>query len=508
MPNLFSLINRLVQQARQFADAERGVVAVIVALAAIPMLIAGGLAIDLSRAYLVKSRLSHALDAAGLAVGTMRTTSSDPAYLESQFNSFFTANYAASEIGTTSNLTFTDVGGVLTVTGQSTVNTVFMSIVGIDTITVASSAEITVETNGLELVMVLDNTGSMGMPISKMNAMKSAAQDLIDILFGDETTPDLLKVGLVPFDNTVNIGTGNVAYINQTAGTFTNWASLLKVPAPLHAERQFATSHSFKSSKLAKLYSLSQSYPASGSAGLLQMASLSTLSLPKMLNEPSLRQNVWGGSTWEGCVMARTYPADILDSDIVTDGKWEPFYNIKSSDKNKHCPRPITPLTNNRATLEAEITAMSPLGSTHINFGAVWGWRVLSPSAPFTEGAAYSDPDWNKAAIILTDGDNTMIDSYYSAYGLLAEANLGTSSQSSAENELDDRLGEVCTGMKNAGIIVYTIAFGTSISGSTQTMLTNCATSADNYYESPDSATLTLAFRAIGAELKNLHLSK
>jgi len=452
MPNVSSLIHRLMQRTQQFVHAERGAVAVLVALAAIPMLIAGGLAIDLSRAYLVKSRLSHALDAAGLAVGTMRTTSSDPTYLEAQFNSFFTANYAASEIGTTSNLTFTDVGGVLTVTGQATVDTVFMSIVGIDSITVASSAEITVETNGLELVMVLDNTGSMGSS-SKMTNMKAAAQDLIDILFGDETTPDLLKVGLVPFDSTVNIGTGNSAYISPD---------------------------------------------------------------PTTLN--------WGITSWAGCVMANAYPADIQDNST----SWEAFLSPDRSDNNwyssgtyydnltgwnkkspnLYCPRPITPLTNNRATLEAEITAMSPLGSTHINVGAIWGWRVLSPDAPFTEGAAYSDTDWNKAAIILTDGDNTMIDSYYSAYGLLAEGNLGTTSQWSAENELDDRLGEICTGMKNAGILVYTIAFGTSISGSTQTMLTNCATSADNYYESPDAATLTLAFRAIGAELKNLHLSK
>lgn len=456
MPNVSSLIHRLMQRTQQFVHAERGAVAVLVALAAIPMLIAGGLAIDLSRAYLVKSRLSHALDAAGLAVGTMRTTSSDPTYLEAQFNSFFTANYAASEIGTTSNLTFVDVGGVLTVTGQATVDTVFMSIVGIDSITVASSAEITVETNGLELVMVLDNTGSMGSS-SKMTNMKAAAQDLIDILFGDETTPDLLKVGLVPFDSTVNIGTGNSAYISPD---------------------------------------------------------------PTTLN--------WGITSWAGCVMANAYPADVQDNstsweaflspdrsannwynngtyydDLTSSGWWDP-----AKSPNLYCPRPITPLTNNRATLEAEITAMSPLGSTHINVGAIWGWRVLSPGSPFTEGAAYSDTDWNKAAIILTDGDNTMIDSYYSAYGLLAEGNLGTTSQWSAENELDDRLGEICTGMKNAGILVYTIAFGTSISGSTQTMLTNCATSADNYYESPDAATLTLAFRAIGAELKNLHLSK
>lgn len=431
------LAARVKQVSRRFHDCQRGAVAVIVALSAIPLVVMAGMAVDVSQAYLVKARLSHALDAAALAVGSMRTTTTNTTYLEAQFNNFVDANYASTEIGATHDLTFVDNGGIIGVTGKATLNTVFMGIIGINTITVSSSSEIVVETTGLELVMVLDNTGSMGSN-GKMSDMKTSALELIDIVFGNETAPDLLKVGLVPFDNTVNIGTGNAAYVTDPTAYSWGW-----------------------------------------------------------------------GSAWNGCVMARTYPADVRDTSTATDGMWEPFYNTESSNRNKYCPRPITPLTNNRATLESEINAMSSLGSTHINLGAMWGWRTISPEAPFSEGAAYGDPDWNKAVIILTDGDNRMIDSYYSAYGAIADGNLGTtSSTNAAENELDSRLSEVCTGMKNAGIIVYTIAFGTSVPMDTASLLENCATDAGNYYESPDATTLSLAFRAIGAELKNLHLSK
>jgi len=62
--------------------------------------------------------------------------------------------------------------------------------------------------------------------------------------------------------------------------------------------------------------------------------------------------------------------------------------------------------------------------------------------------------------------------------------------------------------VKNDGIIVYTIAFGSSIGWGTASMMESCATKPGNYFESPDSATLSQAFRAIGAELKNLHLSQ
>lgn len=426
----------LIRLYLRFKRNERGAVAVFITLALIPLMVAAGLAIDLSRAYLIKGRLSHALDAAGLAVGSMRTTTTDSAYLENKFRDFMDLNFSSANIGTVHSLSFSDQGGVITVSGQATVDTAFMRIVGIDTMTVGADAEIVVETNGLELVMVLDNTGSMGGN-NKLNDMKDAAHELIDILFGDETNPSLLKVGLVPFDNTVNIGTANAAYV------------------------------------------------------------------------PNVGSYNWGWGSWEGCVMARSYPHDVQDSSVAVGGSWEPFWNANSWwDRNRYCPNPITPLTNDRTTLDNQIDAMQALGSTHVNLGAVWGWRTISPQEPFTEGTAYGDPDWNKAVILLTDGENTMIDSYYSAFGWLSDGNLGTTtSRSVAENELDDRLREVCTGMKNDGIIVYTITFQVP-DLTTRMLFEDCATDSDKYYDSPDAATLNVAFRAIGAELKNLHLSR
>jgi len=475
---------------QRFQANERGAVMVMFATMIIPLMILAGLAVDVSQAYLIKSRLSHALDAAALAVGSMRSISSDTTYLESKFADFVKANYADTDVGATHDLTFSDVGGIISVTGKASVSTVFLNIIGVNSITVSSSAEIIVETNGLELVMVLDNTGSMGGS-NKMADMKTAAHELIDIIFGNETAPDLLKVGLVPFDNTVNIGTAMTAYVSDP--TAVGFASLEIEPAPINVARH---------------QSLRWGY-----VNVPQTLRLNTASSLGVGTQYG--QWWWGGggssssATWEGCVMARDYPADTQDTSVGVDGLWTPFYNIKSSDRNKYCPRPITALTNNRSTLDSEIDAMSALGSTHINLGAAWGWRVLSPDAPFSEGAAYGDADWNKVAIILTDGDNRMIDSYYSAYGVIADGNLNTTSSSTvAQAELDSRLIQVCDGMKNEGIVVYTIAFGTSIASTTASMLSDCASSTGHYFESPDAATLSLAFRAIGAELKNLHISK
>ena len=44
----------------RFASNRQGVIGIIFALALIPLLVAGGAAVDLSRAYLVKQRLGAA----------------------------------------------------------------------------------------------------------------------------------------------------------------------------------------------------------------------------------------------------------------------------------------------------------------------------------------------------------------------------------------------------------------------------------------------------------------
>ncbi len=70
----------------------------------------------------------------------------------------------------------------------------------------------------------------------------------------------------------------------------------------------------------------------------------------------------------------------------------------------------------------------------------VWGWRVISPTEPFTEGVAYDDDTWQKVIIVLTDGANTIDDesthngSNYSAYGYLNEGRLGTTSSTAFVN--------------------------------------------------------------------------
>src|ERR1700730_8456682 len=66
----------IVSTLRLLAARRDGSVAIIFGLAAIPVIIGGGMAIDTARAYVVKTRLGAALDAAALAVGSNTSTDS------------------------------------------------------------------------------------------------------------------------------------------------------------------------------------------------------------------------------------------------------------------------------------------------------------------------------------------------------------------------------------------------------------------------------------------------
>lgn len=155
-----------------------------------------------------------------------------------------------------------------------------------------------------------------------------------------------------------------------------------------------------------------------------------------------------------------------------------------------------------------------------VNVGAVWGWRVLSPEAPFTEGLPFNTEGFNKAIIILTDGvnifssvssrctnTNPKYNSQYTGYDYASEGRLGTTSRSAAQARLNDRLVEVCQNIKNTGIIVYTITFQLS-DIDTLAIFEGRASEPSKFFNSPSNEELRSAFRAIGAELSNLRLAQ
>jgi len=183
---------------------------------------------------------------------------------------------------------------------------------------------------------------------------------------------------------------------------------------------------------------------------------------------------------------------------------------------NYDCPNSaILPLTPDKPDVVARIDAMHAEGGTNIHQGVIWGFHMLSPSEPLTEGNAYNSAT-SKVMIVMTDGENTHASSgnmngssWYVAYGYPYNERLGEPGDSTSElqEEMDARTETTCTNAKTAGITIFTIGLSAP-NQKTKNMLTNCASSAGNAHFPTNPAQLVDVFSAIASELSNLRLAQ
>jgi len=214
--------------------------------------------------------------------------------------------------------------------------------------------------------------------------------------------------------------------------------------------------------------------------------------------------------------------------------------NISTSKEgpNQDCPfNDITPLTNTKATILAAIKEMAPQGYTNIHQGAIWGYHMLSPTAPLSEAQGY-DTSTVKVIILMTDGENTVNDynassinkaTGYMAYGYpgapvtsgeayngrIYSAGVPTpASDGDVTEAMDDRALLTCTNAKKPvatgepdKIVIYTIGLNAP-NTKTINLLKNCATDTAHAFFPTDPADLTATFKLIADQLSNLRLSK
>ena len=490
---------------RRWMKQEAGNVAIIFALAIVPIMGGVGASVDVSRAYVVKSRLNQALDAAGLAVGSLVGYSD--AELTAKAQAFFEANYPASKLGVTADITIQQLDGVVVIEGTAKVQTVMVSFIGVPEIDVSASVEITRESKGLEVVLVLDNTGSMSSN-GKLSAMKEAATEMVEILFGDETTPEKLKVGLVPFAAGVNLGPDflDSGYMD-TAGISSTYAENFKSNTNVWNLYKKLQNRSWEGCVETR------PYPYDETDAIPTSSNGDTLWVPWFAPDEPDTGGTYYNNYLDDKVKSGSNPS--VDKRQRKTGKYKNQY-VSSSSKGPSygCNIPaVTALTNHRGTIEDGIDDLVASGYTHIPIGLAWGWRLLSPQAPFTEGVAYDDEEYTKAIILLTDGQNVLgtMNNHngkrYTAYGFLPEERLGTSSGWQAQQELDYKTARLCENVKAEGIRVYTITFQLNDT-TTQNLMRACATNESLYFNSPSNEQLRLAFQTIAQDLSNLRISK
>jgi Flp pilus assembly protein TadG len=238
-----SIFRRLRTAAARFGAANQGNVAVIFAIAALPMLTLVGAAIDYSRANAARSSMQAALDSTALMLSKdlssgVISPSSTQAQLSAQALAYFTGLYTNPDAKANSAdptdvpvisaiyTPTTSTGSTILVTGAGSIQTDFMNIIGFPRMNFNTTSTTTWGNVKMRVALALDNTGSMA-DNGKIGALRNAVAatgGLIDQLSALATNPGDVYISVIPFAKVVNVGASNYA------ATWIDWTDWLNPP--------------------------------------------------------------------------------------------------------------------------------------------------------------------------------------------------------------------------------------------------------------------------------------
>jgi Flp pilus assembly protein TadG len=189
-----------------------GNVSLIFALAAIPLLLALGAGLDTARITREHSTFHAAVDTAAIAIAGDARSATDSsgnvppanlAALQTLANEYIKANYSP-ERGISAGAVTVDLkitGADIKIDAKIDFPTTIMKLVNIDSIALQTSSTVVKAMRPVEVVLVMDTTGSMGG--SKIANSKLAAQTFLERLYRGTATAvprsDFIRVALVPF---------------------------------------------------------------------------------------------------------------------------------------------------------------------------------------------------------------------------------------------------------------------------------------------------------------------
>ena len=202
--SLCNLCATALRKGLGFRTDKRGNVAMIFALAIIPLLMAVGVSVDYVRSADAEATMQSAADSAAIAAAVDGTLAPDQKTMLAarevarSMSGKAWINYDPASL----TLTIGD-SGTHTVAFNAKINTTVMGALGFDTLSLSTTATaIAGSDKSLEIALALDNTGSMA---NDMTGLKAAASGFLTAVF-QKAPKGKLKVGIVPFVAAVNPG--------------------------------------------------------------------------------------------------------------------------------------------------------------------------------------------------------------------------------------------------------------------------------------------------------------
>jgi Flp pilus assembly protein TadG len=544
-----------------FMRNECGNIAMFSVLLFTLMVMCGGLAVDLMRVEHKRTALQQTLDRCVLAAAAIRQNL-DPElvcrdYVEKAGLSSYLQNVEVTE---------SDGERSVAVTALAIQDNVFAPLLGFETFPAPAAASAIQTVTDIEIVLVLDVSGSMSG--AKLANLKSAASAFVDTVTANDED-DRVSIAIVPYNAQVNMPDYLMAKFNAVGPVTAANANCLEIPPAMFAVPGI--------SRTAAIPRAVYADTSSGTAGGTSYTAFDATG------------NSGGNNAFQFC--------NPRNGNAVTGALTQ---NL------------IMPPTSDADLLKARIDALYAGGNTSITLGMKWGLNLVDPgmqpviSELITEGhvpsafngrpGAYGEEETMKVIVLMTDGEhvshnitapayrgetaNTGIfrgtDGNYSirhttgrpaiagsnefwvphrnewrsvawtgstanigtaveqswaglwqnqrmswvAWQLYARA-LGTSNTTrnatynaqmgafmdpyASVSDMNSSLQQSCGLARDNGVIVYGIAFEAPANG--QTQIRNCSSTIAQYYEA-NGLDINLAFSAIAAQISQLRLTQ
>ncbi len=496
-----------------------GAIAPLFGLMVMVLLIAMAGAVDCGRWLHARNITISAMDSAVLAAGrSLQIDADDRAGAIARAQAFYRENIKSRMPVESDTVSFviSDDGKEVSAVGNATIETFLLGFAQIDTLHLLNKSGtdysksviekgVNSRTN-IEISIMLDVTGSMSG--SKIEAMKEAAKELVDIAVWDDQSSRTSKVALVPFAHAVNLGS---TYFNAITNRMT-YSTLASIPPKQDSRSHVPISHKLNLAAAIKLIRdfkfVQPAWAASSTPSIINELTRPPSSDASGGENPPTPSSdappqLFGDAPpqyFSPCVVGRDGMNASTD-EVPSNGDFFSVFDLKKRENlwsmGIACSPgnvAIQPLTNNKSLLNSKIDSLQAFGGTAGHLGTAFTWYMLSPKwadiwPAESKPAQYNEEGTIKHAILLSDGD-------YNIW-FNSDSN-GTSSQQAAH---------LCTNMKAKGIKVFTIAFALHGGSEARGVLSKCATDPEKHFDPKDAEELKQTFRSIALDITKLHLS-
>ncbi|MGB5808422.1 TadE/TadG family type IV pilus assembly protein [Castellaniella sp.] len=451
---------------RRLLRNQRGAIAISFAVSFLTMLGGTLFSIDMVRYNTTQSRMQNALDAAVISAGrklavytpTEGSADEDPwkADAYQYFRSNMPPNFFGSDVPTDSiDIQYLEettqdgkfrtaqrlrmiVSGTLPLLSSGYMNETSMNLY-------ASNWAVRRVRSDLELVLALDNTGSMDFDSpTRMSQLKISAKQLVETVMraGEagvgEDGKSGVYVGIVPFTEAVNVKNISSAktWLNKYPAQQNyldnlwngcvseppgDWSKTNKLPArALTPSAGFLPLQAVYAEDFVPLF-LTQLPGFGKKIDELRVGDVVPGSIhlqktgdPKKLGYSEPSSNV---ATRDRRITASIQSKDSSE-DLHTSGEDDKIRALLARETGT-CPTSrVKFLSQEETDLNSAIESMSSNGGTNVPMGLIWAWRMLDPAWRGTEGWGSAtlprDPaagSLNKVIVLLSDGDNDPGDS-------------------------------------------------------------------------------------------------